>query len=175
MAPSPSSQQQISSALLSDRNVSAKEDDQPFPGMAPLDEVVARGYHNRDAVVPSNADDDISVSESGSYSTNANSGGSESSPSMRSSSKESSDTGVLSRIAGHSNEEDRRICGARCLFFLVLLVAAVSLGSMVFIISSRNAHQDFEDEVRDYCLCPLLFHKYTTLTISHVLSLFLQQ
>jgi hypothetical protein len=142
MAPSPNSN--VPRDLLSTRNVSAQDDDQAFKGMSPFDQAVVRGCDNR------GDDDDISISENGSCLTKTKSEGSESSPSMRSSSGESSvATGVMSRIARDGNEEDRRICGARCLFFFVLLVAAVSLGSMVFVITSQSAHHDFEAEVRD--------------------------
>jgi hypothetical protein len=153
MAPSPSSpQRNLSPMLLSSRNQTAQEDDQIIKGIPPFDEAGAGGFNNLgDDDEDSNLDDDISVSGSDSSSIKMKSGGSESSPSNRSSSGESSGpTGVLSRIAGHGNEEDRRICGARCLFFLVLIVAAVSLGTMVFMITSRDANNDFEEEVRDH-------------------------
>jgi hypothetical protein len=124
------------------------QDDQDFKGYPLVDEGVNRGFENHGFDDDDNPDDDISVSESASSSAETNSGGSESSPSMRSFMEESSDVGVFSRIAGDGNEEDRRICGARCLFFFVLLIAAVSLGTMVFVITSRNAQNDFENQVR---------------------------
>jgi hypothetical protein len=113
------------------------------------EEEVDRDFARLGGDVSSNIDDDISVSESGSYTNKSKSEGSGSSSSARSSGESSASTSVMGSIARHGNKEDRRICGARCLFFFVLLVAAISLGSMVFVITSRGAQKDFEVEVRD--------------------------
>jgi hypothetical protein len=150
MAPTAPSPQRNRGALFSNRNDPPLEVHQGLKGSSPFDEAVTTGIERYGDNEDGNFDDDISVSESGSTSTISKSGGSENSPSMRSSEVSSVATpGVLSKITGQGNEEDRRICGARCLFFFVLVVAAVSLGTMVFMITSRDAQGDFEDEVSE--------------------------
>jgi hypothetical protein len=143
MATSP---QRTPSAMLSNSNLEAQEQIQAFPGITPFDEADDNGDGGG-----SNIDDDVSISNSGSCSTKSPSGGvSESSPSIRSFSGESTGTiGAWKKFTGHGNSEDQRICGARCLFFFVLLVAAVSLGTMVFVVTSRDANDNFQTEVSD--------------------------
>jgi hypothetical protein len=157
MATSP---QPIPSAMISNRNLEAQEEIQVVTGITPLDEASPRGFADYGDDGGSNVDDNVSISNSGSSSTKTPSGGvSESSPSIRSFSGESTGTkGVWKKITGHGNSEDQRICGARCLFFFVLLVAAVSLGTMVFVITSRDANDDFQGEVSDdfFLVVPLI-------------------
>jgi hypothetical protein len=88
--------------------------------------------------------DDISESESGS-SARSKSLESENSPSLRSSSNGSS-SGMFAKLTRRGKDE-HRVCGARFIFFMVLLIAGVSLGAMVYTITSRDAQSDFEDEV----------------------------
>jgi hypothetical protein len=131
--------------------VSAEENVQAVSEIAKSDEAGTKGVDKHVAADEEPTfDDDYSVSEGGASSTKSRIEDSESSRSMRTSSGvDSAATGVYSRIAGHFKDDDKRICGARCLFFFVLTVAAVSLGTMVFMITSRDDQKDFEIEVRD--------------------------
>jgi hypothetical protein len=44
------------------------------------------------------------------------------------------------------DQEERSLCGARFLFLVILLIAAVSLGAMVYLITQSDAQSDFEIE-----------------------------